>query len=223
MVQSGAGAKTETYYVTKRNVYGTIWGMSTNEATRGRPRRAEVDTRIVDAALVEMRTKGLTNLTLEAVAVRAEVGRPTVYRRYRNKEELIRFVLTEKVPSLSTNKTEDPVDDLISMAVTFAEDLDKSGLLSVVVAAHAEARHNLVMAEVLKTDYLLPRNDSVVDFINRALGSNDLIDVEPETVRDLLFGPLIYRLLVVGDDVSPRSLRMLAETAMSGLRAHRST
>lgn len=104
------------------------------------------------------------------------------------------------------------------MAVTFAHDLDKSGLLSVVISAHAEARHNPVMAEVLKTDYLLPRNTSIVESIQRALGSDDLVPVDPETVRDLLFGPLIYRLLIVGDNVTSAGLRELAETAMSGIR-----
>ncbi len=192
--------------------------MPAKVAAQGRPRRAEVDTNIIDAALVEMKSKGLSHLTLEAVAVRAGVGRPTVYRRYRNKEELVRAVLMAKVPSLSIQKTDDPVDDLISMAVTFADDLDKSGLLSVVISAHAEARHNPVMAEVLKTDYLLPRNTSIVESIQRALGSDDLVPVDPETVRDLLFGPLIYRLLIVGDNVTSAGLRELAETAMSGIR-----
>lgn len=192
--------------------------MPAKVAAQGRPRRAEVDTNIIDAALVEMKSKGLSHLTLEAVAVRAGVGRPTVYRRYRNKEELVRAVLMAKVPSLSIQKTDDPVEDLISMAVTFARDLDKSGLLSVVISAHAEARHNPVMAEVLKTDYLLPRNTSIVESIQRALGSDDLVPVDPETVRDLLFGPLIYRLLIVGDNVTSAGLRELAETAMSGIR-----
>lgn len=192
--------------------------MPAKVAAQGRPRRAEVDTNIIDAALVEMKSKGLSHLTLEAVAVRAGVGRPTVYRRYRNKEELVRAVLMAKVPSLSIQKTDDPVEDLISMAVTFAHDLDKSGLLSVVISAHAEARHNPVMAEVLKTDYLLPRNTSIVKSIQRALSSDDLVPVDPETVRDLLFGPLIYRLLIVGDNVTSAGLRELAETAMSGIR-----
>lgn len=123
------------------------------------------------------------------------------------------------MPKLSLTETSDAVDDLVSMAVTFADQLNKSGLLSVAIAAHAEARHNPVMADVLKTDYLLPRSQSVVGAIERALASKQFVQVEPATVRDLLFGPLIYRLLVVGEEVSPFGLRTLAETALSGIRA----
>lgn len=208
----------EKLYVPERNVSGTMASMPAKAPAQGRPRLAEVDTRIVDAALIEMKDKGLTNLTLEAVAARAGVGRPTIYRRYSNKEELIRAVLTDKVPKLSLTETSDVVDDLVSMAVTFADQLNKSGLLSVAIAAHAEARHNPVMADVLKTDYLLPRSQSVVGAIERALASKQFVQVEPATVRDLLFGPLIYRLLVVGEEVSPFGLRTLAETALSGIR-----
>lgn len=78
--------------------------MPAKVAAQGRPRRAEVDTNIIDAALVEMKSKGLSHLTLEAVAVRAGVGRPTVYRRYRNKEELVRAVLMAKVPKLCRSR-----------------------------------------------------------------------------------------------------------------------
>jgi AcrR family transcriptional regulator len=49
----------------------------------------EVSARILDAALDTAAAFGLQNLTMDAVARRAEVGRMTVYRRFGDKQGLI--------------------------------------------------------------------------------------------------------------------------------------
>lgn len=48
-----------------------------------------IESRILDAALDTAAAFGLQNLTMDAVARRAEVGRMTVYRRFGDKEGLI--------------------------------------------------------------------------------------------------------------------------------------
>ena len=59
----------------------------------GRPRDREVDDRIVAATRAPVREGGLTAVSIAAVAQRAEVARPTVYRRYRDAETLALAVL----------------------------------------------------------------------------------------------------------------------------------
>lgn len=59
----------------------------------GRPRKPEVDERIVRAAREVLADGGLEGFTLAAVARRAGVGRPTIYRRHANTTELLMAVL----------------------------------------------------------------------------------------------------------------------------------
>lgn len=59
----------------------------------GRPRDAEADQRIVDATRDLLREGGLEAVTIAAVAARAGVGRPTIYRRYPDREALATLVL----------------------------------------------------------------------------------------------------------------------------------
>ena len=49
----------------------------------------EIAERILDAALIEGAAKGLERITMDAVAVRARVGRMTVYRRFGGREGLV--------------------------------------------------------------------------------------------------------------------------------------
>jgi len=60
---------------------------------RGRPRSTEADEAILKAAW-ELLTEGrYDRMTFEAVADRAGCSRPTIYRRFRNKVELVRAVV----------------------------------------------------------------------------------------------------------------------------------
>lgn len=59
----------------------------------GRPRDADADQRIVAATRDLLREGGLDAVTIAAVAARAGVGRPTIYRRYPDREALATLVL----------------------------------------------------------------------------------------------------------------------------------
>ena len=58
-------------------------------APRGRPRDAEADRAILQAGLDLFLERGVEGASIEQIARRAGVGKPTVYRRWSNKEDLI--------------------------------------------------------------------------------------------------------------------------------------
>lgn len=65
-----------------------------------RPRSSEIDARILRAARELVAELGYDRLTMPAVARRAGVGHPTVYRRYRDKSELaIALSVADSVPA----------------------------------------------------------------------------------------------------------------------------
>ena len=55
----------------------------------GRPRDERADRAILSAALELMAEHGVDGLRTDDVADRARVGKATIYRRYRSKEELV--------------------------------------------------------------------------------------------------------------------------------------
>lgn len=60
---------------------------------RGRPRSAQADGKIVSATLELIREHGPEAVNVAAVAARSGVARTTIYRRYRDREELLRAAL----------------------------------------------------------------------------------------------------------------------------------
>lgn len=60
---------------------------------RGRPRRAETDDKIVSATLHLIREQGPEAVNVAAVAARSGIARTTIYRRYRDRKDLLQAAL----------------------------------------------------------------------------------------------------------------------------------
>jgi AcrR family transcriptional regulator len=60
---------------------------------RGRPRSAETDAKIVAATLDLIRAQGPEAVNVAAVAARSGIARTTIYRRYRDRKDLLEAAL----------------------------------------------------------------------------------------------------------------------------------
>jgi AcrR family transcriptional regulator len=66
---------------------------------RGRPRRAEADAEILDAALAMLRAGGYRALSLDEVARRAGTAKSSIYRRWPSKAALAAEIVRSEVPA----------------------------------------------------------------------------------------------------------------------------
>ncbi|MFT3720989.1 TetR/AcrR family transcriptional regulator [Pseudorhodoferax sp.] len=66
--------------------------------TIGRPRDAALDAAILRAAMELLGERGLSALTMDAVAQRAGAGKASVYRRWKSKDELLADALAMYAP-----------------------------------------------------------------------------------------------------------------------------
>ncbi|RKT83497.1 DNA-binding transcriptional regulator, AcrR family [Saccharopolyspora antimicrobica] len=168
--------------------------------SRGRPRRAETDRAILTAAAELLAEHGYAELTIEAVAARAGVGRPTVYRRWPTKEDLVVGTLIDAVRPLEAPKTGNAADDLCAMATDFVTQLAAAPLGRVVLGVHAEGGRSAKLAALLHEQYLQPRDVAITELVERGRQQGELReDLTAGTIRDLVFGPLVYRWLMTGE------------------------
>ena len=78
----------------------------------GRPRSTDVDARILGSAVALLREGGLASLTIAAVAERAGVTRPSVYRRFPDAEALAIGVLYAELEQHAMAKVQEVPSDL---------------------------------------------------------------------------------------------------------------
>ncbi|MGE7437142.1 TetR/AcrR family transcriptional regulator [Kitasatospora sp. NPDC001175] len=166
---------------------------------RGRPRSTDVDQAVIAATVELLIEPGYGVLTIEAVASRAGVGRPAVYRRWPTRDDLVVHALIHAVPPLEAPDSGDAVHDLRELAVGFALRLAGSPLGRAVLAVHAEAGRRPELAAPLRQHYLNPRDALITKLIEQGIADGRLNPaLAPDTIRDLLFGPLIYHWLLTG-------------------------
>lgn len=71
--------------------------LAASSSSIGRPRSDEAELRILRAALDALVAEGFDGMTIEGVATRASAGKATLYRRWRNKPELVADALSRHV------------------------------------------------------------------------------------------------------------------------------
>src|SRR5918994_6907310 len=81
----------------------------------GRPREERADRAIIRAALALIAAQGIRDLRMEDVADRARVGKATIYRRYRSKDELVTAAVSALVSEITVPDTGSTRADLAAL------------------------------------------------------------------------------------------------------------
>ena len=188
-------------YITCRNVkdFPILHSFVMTTRQRGRPRKTEVDAAILGAARDLMAEGGYERMTIEAIAARAGVGKPTVYRRWPSKAAIVAeavmagYVLAHgELPE----DTDDAVADLnrwIRESAALAEDPTRSGVIRGLAAAAAGGD---VDAERLYDGITGPSRALLVRRLADGVERGQLrADLDVEAAADAISGVLLYRAL----------------------------
>jgi AcrR family transcriptional regulator len=166
---------------------------------RGRPRRAAARKAIVDATLALLAERGFTAATIDAIAARAGVGRNTIYRRWRSKEELIADALHELTAELDVHAGDDLYALLLDWIRDFTRVFADPLFGRIFPAVLGELQSNPTFARVYSEQVVRPRYEALLELLNRARERGELRrEADVEQIADLLAGPPFIRLLPVG-------------------------
>ena len=185
--------------------------METDSDTEDRPRRTgrplneAAGRAILDAAIELLGEGGYTGLTIDAVAARARVGRPTIYRRWPNKAALVIAALARSTGLAPAPDTGSLRGDLVAVQRHQVELMNSPGFTAITPGLIADLTEDPEVAENYLTQYIAPRRASVWEALQRGIDRGELRpDVDFAFVSDLLTGPLFYRKLVRGEALDPR-------------------
>jgi AcrR family transcriptional regulator len=167
---------------------------------RGRPRRPEIDARIIDAVIDELASGTYGLLRVDAVARRAGVAPTTVYRRYPTKLDLVKATLEhwagdfETDPDLPLEKwVHSLLDHLVELYV-------KGPAGTAMVNLFADAVRTPDLADIHK-EAMLTRVDAR-DYLARLQRLGKMrADVDIEVFIDLLTAVIPLRMLFTGEPV----------------------
>jgi AcrR family transcriptional regulator len=190
-----------------------------SRGTRGRPRSASARPAIIEATLELLADRGFQEATIEAIATRAGVGRNTIYRRWRSKEELIADALHELTAELDIHEADDFYGLLLDWIRDFARVFADPTFGRILPAVLGELQRNPAFARVYSERVVRPRYEALLQLLHQARERGELRpDADVEQVADLLSGPPFIRLLPVGlPALSARYAEELLDTIWHGI------
>jgi AcrR family transcriptional regulator len=184
-----------------------------NTPTTGR--RARSEKAILEAAEALIAERGVDGLTIEGVAARSGVAKTTIYRRWRDKEELALAILVDTTANIKAPPdVGDTRKELLTFIRTAKSIVKPGGIVQELVSAIATKPH---LSRTYRERIVDVRLAEVKTVIDRGIERGDLRpDTNVRLAHELLIGPLFYRLLFSGAPLDNKHANEVVDAVMRG-------
>ncbi|MBO3745656.1 TetR/AcrR family transcriptional regulator [Streptosporangiaceae bacterium NEAU-GS5] len=160
----------------------------------GRPRSEKAEKAIIEATL-DLIGEGnsVSELSIEAIAARAGVGKTTIYRRWSNKEDLVVDALSSLKAPLPQFAGRSVREDLITwLRVISTESADRRGRCVMNILNSDPGRHPRVMERFYELA-IKPRREAVLAVLRRGVANGELRpDLDVDLAMTILNGALVW-------------------------------
>ncbi len=186
---------------------------------RGRPRDAAARTRILAAANALLNEGGIGAVTMEAIAARAGVGKPTIYREWPNAQAVAMAAFLENTRQPAPTRAKGKALDLLRLhlrkvAETFATRAGRNTALMI-----ATAQQDSELSKVFRSHFIIKSREEGRAMLTLAIASRELRkDVDLEVALDLIYAPLYFRLLIGHGPLDAAFTDAVLDTALNGLK-----
>ena len=163
---------------------------------RGRPRSPGIDEAILEATLRQLGSVGFGRMSIDSVAAEAGVGRPAVYRRWRNKVELATAALAHLNVSTPDRLIGDTRRDLVAQLSRVRNFYGKFRGMAMVGALLVEEERHPELLALFREQVIRPRRAALAEVLRQGQARGEVRgDLDLDTAAALLIGPFYARYL----------------------------
>ena len=194
--------------------------MTAEAPQRGRPRSEKARKAILEAAAELLLARGLSAVSMDAVAQRAGVSKATIYRWWPTKETLALDALYNEWAAARPypRDTGSLRGDLISLLRPWVRLASSRPYGRVIAALLTESQTDPVFAAEYRERFVEPRRDQARAIFRRAIERGEIpADTKVEVALDLLYGAVYHRLLHGHAPLNERFARDVIDTALGGI------
>ena len=191
-------------------------------ARRGRPpaENAAAHVAIMDAVYALLREKSVRDVSMDEIARRAGVGKPTLYKWWPSKAALVMAMFHERIArkreASGVRTAEDSIRGNVRRLIR-----EFNGLFGKVIGELiAEGQSDPEILRDLREQHMLPRRLVTISEIERGKAAGEFApDVDPELLIDAIFGALYFRFLLRMAPLTDRYGQELVDQVLRGVRA----
>jgi AcrR family transcriptional regulator len=195
---------------------------------RGRPRSLQARRAILKAAYELLADGGLSSVTIEGIAARAGVGKPTIYRTWPNAHAVVMAALMESDDSGESTAAAQPAPtpnersssalaalraQIHEVARIFGAPLGRSVTLMI-----AAAEPDTELSKAFRNHFILARRNEGRAFLADAMSKGEIRrDLDIDVALDLIYAPVFYRLLMGHAPLTSRFMDDVLNLALEGI------
>src|SRR5271166_5320161 len=186
----------------------------------GRPRSEGARRAILRSTLSLLQHTGFPDLTIEAIAADAGVGKATVYRWWPNKGALV----VDAFASSAEHKLQFPdtgsvyQDMILQMKQVIAIFRGRRGRIVAALVGGGQSDPELL--EAFRERFLWPRRHEAYKTLRRGIERGELPkNLDLDLVLDILYGSIYMRFLIRHDELSPGYVNEVCHLVLSGAAA----
>lgn len=170
----------------------------------------------MDATYALLQEKSVRDSTMEEIAKRAKVGKPTLYKWWPTKANLVLAMLCERMAPNLEKPTGLSAGKSLRFRVRRLIDAFNGPFGKIVAGLIAEGQSEPAVLRTFFESWVSPRRNATIADLQRGKDAGELgPNTEPELLNDALFGAIYYRLLLrsgpltrrVGDQLVEQILR----------------
>ncbi len=184
----------------------------------GRPRDLAVRQAILMAARAILEESGVAGVTMEGVAARAGVGKPTLYRWWPDRHAVAMAALMDSPPAKqAATRRVSPLRGLQRQLIATAQTLStRTGRHVARMIAAAEPQTEL--SKAFRNHFILARREEGRAFLMQALAAGELRrSIDLDLALDEIYGAVFFRLLLGHAAVDETFVKRLLGQVLSGL------
>ncbi len=187
---------------------------------RGRPRSAQADRAIMDAAAEVLAERGLAGMSIEEVAARAGVGKTTIYRRWTSRGTLaLDAFLAEFQGQQPLPDTGSLHDDLLAALRAWIRSVTGTSAGPILASLIAEAQRDPGLAASWRGRVVERLRDQHKIMLDRAVARGEIAaGTDYDVVLDLMFGAAYHRLLQGHQPLTDKFARQVVDYVVAGLK-----
>ncbi len=174
----------------------------------------------MDAVYALLQEKAVRDMTMEEVAKRAKVGKPTLYKWWPTKATLVLAMLCERMAPNLEKPTVLTAEESLRFRARRLIDAFNGPFGKIVAGLIAEGQSEPAVLQEFFDRWVKPRRNATIADIERGKNSGEMrSESEPDLLNDAIFGAIYYRMLLRS---APLTRRFGEELVEQVLRGHRS-
>jgi AcrR family transcriptional regulator len=191
-------------------------------AARGRPRSQAARQAVLAAAAELLLDRGLSGVSMDAVAERARVSKATIYRWWPTKESLALDMLFNQWSAVTPQQYESGSlrIDLLALLRAWSRLASGRPYGRVVAALIMEGQTDPSFSAEYQRRMVEPRRDQARAIFADAIARGEIpAETKVEVAIDLIYGPLYHRLLHGHAPLDDQFVDDIVELALRGIRS----